>query len=47
MIQEHEKTLDESNPRDLIDSYLLEMKENEGKEGNFRNRESNIGKSNL
>merc|ERR1719419_190102 len=29
-IDEHEKTLDEENPRDFVDLYLLEMKSSEG-----------------
>ena len=27
-ISDHEKILDENNPRDLIDDYLIELKKN-------------------
>jgi cytochrome P450 len=34
-IQEHEKTLNEDNPRDFIDMYLIEMKKNTDPEFNI------------
>ncbi|XP_042856202.1 cytochrome P450 2L1-like [Penaeus japonicus] len=35
-IEDHRRTLDRENPRDLIDAYLLEMEEEQGKAEAFR-----------